>query len=124
MLDTQTYQRDCLRMFGHYLHHAPSFGNDTDEKAEMVQQQQDMLQLYSNEFGESAGRDMWPMTPSDPSSDEKMPDCCSVRQPTFFFFFWIGSLALPRVSLAYLCSPVVENNRRTPTPCQCFIKKQ
>lgn len=77
VLDTQTYQRDCLRMFGHYLHHAPSFGNDTDEKAEMVQQQQDMLQLYSNEFGESAGRDMWPMTPSDPSSDEKMPDCCS-----------------------------------------------
>lgn len=94
MLDTQTYQRDCLRMFGHYLHHAPSFGNDTDEKAEMVQQQQDMLQLYSNEFGESAGRDMWPMTPSDPSSDEKMPDCCSVRQPTFFLLFF-GSVLLP-----------------------------
>lgn len=79
VLDTQTYQRDCLRMFGHYLHHAPSFGGG-DEKAEMVAQQQDMLSLYRTQFGEAASRDMWPMVvPPDTIKDEKMPDCCSAK---------------------------------------------
>ena len=72
VLDTRRYHRDSLRMFGEYLHHSPSFGGG-EEKAEMVQQQRDMLRKYTDLYGEAPDPSIWPTV----GSGEKMPDCCS-----------------------------------------------
>jgi hypothetical protein len=77
ILDTEKYKRDSLRMFGRYLHHAPSFGGE-EEKQELVTMQKAMFKDYEKEFGRPAPKDMW-----DPSngvgefSGEKSPDCCA-----------------------------------------------
>ena len=76
VLDTQRYQRDCLKMFGKYMHHAPSFGAE-DEKAELVKAQEEMLKKYEVEYGEKPTKGMWPQASPNPGGGEKMPDCCS-----------------------------------------------
>ena len=54
ILDTQNYTRDCLRMFGQYLHHAPSFGNAPEDKEMLLEKYDVMLDLYEKTFGEKA----------------------------------------------------------------------
>lgn len=72
ILDTIQYHRDCLRMFGRYLHHAPSFGGE-DEKVELRENQKVMLEKYQEHFNEPAPVDVWPMLSK---SKKKLPDCC------------------------------------------------
>jgi len=94
ILDTEKYKRDTLRMFGYYVHHAPSFGG-AEEKKELVAQQQKMLHAYRKEFNEQPGP-LWiqpqagagefngeiPPGPSPngfPRGDldqQRSPDCC------------------------------------------------
>jgi len=76
VLDTQRYQRDCLKMFGKYMHHLPSFGGE-EEKAELVEAQEEMLKKYEVEYGEKPTKGMWPTATPNPGGGEKMPDCCS-----------------------------------------------
>jgi len=54
ILDTEKYKRDTLRMFGHYVHHAPSFGG-AQEKKTLVEQQKNMLHAYKAEFNSDPG---------------------------------------------------------------------
>eukprot|EP01062_Namystynia_karyoxenos_P033292 TRINITY_DN244_c0_g1_i6.p2 TRINITY_DN244_c0_g1~~TRINITY_DN244_c0_g1_i6.p2 ORF type:complete len:720 (+),score=262.12 TRINITY_DN244_c0_g1_i6:81-2162(+) len=80
ILDTQQYRRDCLRMFGHYIHHNPSFGG-AEEKAELVAQQQAMLANYAAVFGDAAPAAVWPGAPKKKVNgfNEGTPDCCSAK---------------------------------------------
>ena len=41
-------------MFGHYVHHAPSFGG-AQEKKTLVEQQKNMLHAYKAEFNSDPG---------------------------------------------------------------------
>lgn len=72
ILDTVRYHRDCLRMFGRYIHHAPSFGGE-DEKIKLRADHNVMLEKYENHFRETAPNDIWPK----PKSQGALPDCCS-----------------------------------------------
>jgi len=85
ILDTAAYHRDCLKMFGKYMHHAPSFGG-LDEKQKLLEQHKDMLETYVKHFGESPSSNIWPFVKSlnnyakeDDDDDDKhsMPDCCA-----------------------------------------------
>lgn len=86
ILDTATYARDSRRLFGHYLHHAPSFGGD-EEKAEMVNMQENMFRRYKERYGAEAKDSLaWQLPetnrPTDyPDSDvwaaQESPDCCA-----------------------------------------------
>eukprot|EP01062_Namystynia_karyoxenos_P033287 TRINITY_DN244_c0_g1_i1.p2 TRINITY_DN244_c0_g1~~TRINITY_DN244_c0_g1_i1.p2 ORF type:complete len:719 (+),score=248.55 TRINITY_DN244_c0_g1_i1:82-2157(+) len=80
ILDTMQYRRDCLRMFGHYIHHNPSFGG-AEEKAELVAQQQAMLANYAAVFGDAAPAAVWPGAPKKKVNgfNEGTPDCCSAK---------------------------------------------
>lgn len=75
ILDTKQYKADCLRLFGYYLDHSPSFGGE-DEKVELVDQQQSMLKLYLSEFEEIPRKDIWP---SLDVPAQKLPDCCAAK---------------------------------------------
>ena len=90
ILDTQEYKRDTLRMFGHYVHHAPSFGGE-EEKKELITQQSDMLKSYRRIFEASPGP-IWQQPRAgvgefrgdagDDAGDmaeQKSPDCCSAK---------------------------------------------
>lgn len=79
ILDTQQYRFDSQRMFGKYLHHAPTFGDDDAEetiaeKQDMVKQQHTMLMKYVEMFGEQPDSEMWPQ--STPWGAGRLPDCC------------------------------------------------
>lgn len=74
ILDTIQYHRDCLRMFGRYLHHAPSFGGE-EEKTELREDQKVMLEKYQEHFNEAAPVDIWPVL----SKKKKLPDCCKAE---------------------------------------------
>jgi len=83
ILDTVQYHRDCLRMFGRYLHHAPSFGG-MDEKKELLVQHASMLEKYQEHFGEFPPVNVWPigkakgkqMNDDDDDDKHAIPDCC------------------------------------------------
>jgi hypothetical protein len=85
ILDTQTYRHDSQRLFGKYIHHAPSFGDESDEevlaeKKEMVKQQQEMLEKYVALFSEAPSADVWPLVSSGTSpvrGGGRLPDCCA-----------------------------------------------
>lgn len=66
ILDTRRYHQDCLALFGHYLHHDPSFGmidheqlsTSTDQEPDIDYQQlydyfQTTRMLYLIEFGDN-----------------------------------------------------------------------
>lgn len=59
-----------------YMHHLPSFGGE-EEKAELVEAQEEMLKKYEVEYGEKPTKGMWPTATPNPGGGEKMPDCCS-----------------------------------------------
>jgi len=73
-------------MFGKYIHHAPSFGDDADddvkaEKLEMVDQQKEMLEQYVELFGDHPNTEIWPLAKSGTSpapgmGNGRLPDCC------------------------------------------------
>ncbi len=48
ILDTRRYMQDCDNIFGHYLHHAPTYGKGSTEPAKNK-----MVNYYLIEFGES-----------------------------------------------------------------------
>ena len=58
------------------MHHLPSFGGE-EEKAELVEAQEEMLKKYEVEYGEKPTKGMWPTATPNPGGGEKMPDCCS-----------------------------------------------
>jgi len=72
ILDTIQYHRDCLRMFGKYFHHAPSFGGE-EEKTELREDQTVMLQKYEEHFNTPPRGDVWPLANQ---LRGKLPDCC------------------------------------------------
>ena len=52
ILDTMKYARDCERIFGHFLHHDPSFGLTSENGVEMQQQAGErMREVYESTFG-------------------------------------------------------------------------
>jgi len=85
ILDTQTYRHDSQRLFGKYIHHAPSFGDESDEevkseKQEMVKQQQEMLEKYVALFAEEPSAAVWPLVSTGTSpvmGGGRLPDCCA-----------------------------------------------
>lgn len=53
ILDTAAYQRDCMRLFGKFLHHCPYFGvYGNDDKEFMDNAFAETHALYSEFFGE------------------------------------------------------------------------
>jgi hypothetical protein len=72
ILDTRRYRVDCMRMFGVYVHHAPSFGDGAQEKEELLQGYHAMLQRYSTALGSLARSDVWPVR-----SGSGLETCCS-----------------------------------------------
>jgi len=84
-LDTQTYRHDSQRLFGKYIHHAPSFGDVSDEdvkaeKMEMVKQQQEMLEKYVALFSEEPSAAVWPLVSSGTQpvrGGGRLPECCA-----------------------------------------------
>jgi hypothetical protein len=60
ILDTRQYMKDCDKLFGFYLHHAPSFGNSQEEKKEMGDRYRKTLQVYESLFKEPAPVLLWP----------------------------------------------------------------
>jgi hypothetical protein len=86
ILDTGTYKKDTLKLFGRYLDHAPSFGG-AEEKDELVKLQKEMFESYRQEFGEEAGAMWGNAQPGHKEMKMKMgladvkgqksPDCCS-----------------------------------------------
>jgi len=89
ILDTAAYERDSLRMFGHYLHHSPSFGG-SEEQEELVQQQDSMFRRYEGAFEEQPSS-VWdrsrklgvaefpPLDQEEVWKMQKSPDCCAAR---------------------------------------------
>lgn len=79
ILDTARYKRDCLRMFGRYVHHNPSFGGE-EEKAELEAQQGEMFRLYQETFHELPPVAVWPtLRKKRLGAGGPLPDCCSAR---------------------------------------------
>eukprot|EP00931_Biecheleriopsis_adriatica_P115809 TRINITY_DN91563_c0_g1_i1.p1 TRINITY_DN91563_c0_g1~~TRINITY_DN91563_c0_g1_i1.p1 ORF type:complete len:682 (-),score=127.36 TRINITY_DN91563_c0_g1_i1:27-2072(-) len=79
ILDTQTYKKDSQRLFGRYIHHAPAFGDDEDEKVkdekkEMLKDQASMFKEYVQLFEDEPPRDVWPTATQQPGA--RLPDCC------------------------------------------------
>lgn len=80
ILDTQQYKQDSQRMFGRYIHHAPSFGDNQDEavKAEkegMLRDQAEMFKKYVQLFENEPPTDVWP-TARRLGGAGHLPDCC------------------------------------------------
>ena len=81
ILDTEAYARDTLRLFGTYLHHAPSFGG-AEEQRELVAQRDAMFRRLEEATGRDPRKDRawtaggglaeWP-----DFAAQKSPDCCS-----------------------------------------------
>jgi len=60
ILDTKQYMKDCDKLFGFYLHHAPSFGTSKEEKSAMGSRYSKTLQVYESLFKEPASVKIWP----------------------------------------------------------------
>ena len=79
ILDTARYRRDCLRLFGRYVHHNPSFGGE-EEKAELTVQQTEMFRRYQETFEAAPPRGIWPTVRTKKLGEGgSLPDCCSAR---------------------------------------------
>eukprot|EP01065_Artemidia_motanka_P000239 TRINITY_DN100_c0_g1_i3.p1 TRINITY_DN100_c0_g1~~TRINITY_DN100_c0_g1_i3.p1 ORF type:complete len:682 (+),score=261.19 TRINITY_DN100_c0_g1_i3:76-2121(+) len=78
ILDTQQYKRDCLRMFGEYIHHNPSFGG-AEEKEQLVADQKSMFSSYEVLFGEAPPAATWPQPVKSKADGTGVPDCCSAK---------------------------------------------
>ena len=53
ILDTQAYQRDCMQVFGYFVHHFPYFGiNGDEDRANLKREFEVSKTLYHNTFGE------------------------------------------------------------------------
>jgi hypothetical protein len=53
ILDTQSYWRDCLAIFGKYLHHDPYIGmHGKADKEKLERSFEDTVRLYREEYGE------------------------------------------------------------------------
>jgi len=53
ILDTKAYHKDCMNVFGRYIHHYPYFGLRGNEDAQnLADSFQKTRQLYLEEFGE------------------------------------------------------------------------
>eukprot|EP00756_Hemistasia_phaeocysticola_P017637 Hpha_TRINITY_DN15550_c5_g1::TRINITY_DN15550_c5_g1_i1::g.104421::m.104421 len=79
ILDTKTYRRDTLRMFGEYIHHNPSFGG-AEEKEELIHEQQAMFKNYAAVYGEAPPAKTWPQPVKQKvGTSGVMPDCCSAK---------------------------------------------
>jgi len=80
ILDTAAYARDTRRLFGHYLHHAPSFGG-SEEKAAMVVQQNAMFARYTERYGIAPNNSVAWRPGQYPEDDvwkaQHDPDCCA-----------------------------------------------
>lgn len=58
ILDTEAYHRDCLQLFGHYLHHKPRFMDDDDhENALMDEYAALTASIWSERFGSAPSWD-------------------------------------------------------------------
>jgi hypothetical protein len=53
ILDTPAYQRDCEQLFGHFLHHLPSYGTP-EEKLLMAEAREQSEALFERHFGRKA----------------------------------------------------------------------
>lgn len=51
ILDTRAYEVDCGALFGRFMHHAPSFGEDETEKATLRKQYEEMILTLEAAFG-------------------------------------------------------------------------
>lgn len=52
ILDTLKYHEDCMKIFGHYVHHFPYFGMRGDEDAKRLREAYlDTLTVFEKEFG-------------------------------------------------------------------------
>jgi len=79
ILDTAQYKRDCLRMFGRYIHHNPSFGGE-QEKSTLVEQQLQMFKLYKQTFDIAPPLAIWPTARKlKLGANGPLPDCCSAQ---------------------------------------------
>lgn len=83
ILDTLQYRIDSQKLFGKYLHHAPSFGDDADgavvaEKRRLRAQQDGMLHRYAQLFGQEPDADVWSLA-SKPMGEGRLPDCCKAQ---------------------------------------------
>jgi hypothetical protein len=79
ILDTARYKRDCLRLFGRYIHHNPSFGGE-EEKAELTAQQLEMFRSYREAFNEEPPMAVWPtQSMTRLGMGGALPDCCSAQ---------------------------------------------
>jgi hypothetical protein len=88
ILDTRQYMKDCDRIFGFYVHHAPSFGDSEEEKDHMGDRYKQTLMIYEEVFGESPSEWVWPRINSAdcngcngactaPAASCFYPECCS-----------------------------------------------
>lgn len=81
ILDTQQYKKDCQSLFGRYIHHAPSFGDDHDEatkmeKESMLKDQASMFEKYVELYEDEPRTDMWPTAKRMSGAGVRLPDCC------------------------------------------------
>lgn len=79
ILDTNAYIADCQKMFGRYMHHAPSF--DGDDKDALRNQFKEMMDDYTTTFGTDAPVDVWPLNAKVPADSVSLlpgttPNCC------------------------------------------------
>jgi len=80
ILDTQQYKQDSQRMFGRYIHHKPSFGDNEDEavkteKEGMLEDQAEMFKRYVQLFEDEPPTNVWP-TARRLGGAGHLPDCC------------------------------------------------
>jgi hypothetical protein len=58
ILDTMAYFHDCEMLFGKYAHHKPSFGGQ-EEKEELAESFQAMIERYVDVYGKPAPTHVW-----------------------------------------------------------------
>jgi hypothetical protein len=69
ILDTRAYERDCERLFGHFLHHFPYFGmRGPDDRAALYTAFEESKTLFIRHFG------------IDPSGGETQARGCSPQR--------------------------------------------
>jgi len=81
ILDTQQYKKDSQALFGRYIHHAPSFGDDQDEavkaeKQSMLKDQASMFEKYVQIFEDEPKTQVWPTAQRLGGAGARLPDCC------------------------------------------------
>merc|ERR1712048_547619 len=76
IIDTKQYMIDCDRLFGHYLHHYPDFG-----QVGAFLHEEDMLKAYMEEFGESPREDIWPLDLAANATTSRRLGACGYRPP-------------------------------------------